>query len=140
MLNAFCAALFTLSLRLASASEEGPSGLLALAGHPRLAPALAAMFHEPAHPWTLDELASLCNTSRATFVRHFQKTLGRSATDLLLDLRMTVAANELRKPGVSTAAVAEAAGYQSEAAFQRIFKQEMGLTPSQWRRSAQAEG
>jgi len=139
MLNAFSSALFTLSLRLASESDENPAGLLALAGHPRLAPALAAMFQDPAHPWTLPELAALCNISRATFARHFQEKLGRSATDFLLDIRMTVAANELRKPGASTASVAEAVGYQSEAAFQRTFKQKMGVTPSQWRRASQPQ-
>jgi AraC family transcriptional activator of mtrCDE len=49
---------------------------------------------------------------------------------------MTLAANELRKSSVSTAAVADMVGYQSEAAFQRTFKQRMGLTPAQWRRAA----
>ena len=140
MLNAYSAALFTLALRLASEAEEAPPGLLALAGHPRVAPALAAMFEKPAHPWTLPELANLCNMSRATMARHFQEKLGRSASDLLLDIRMTLAANELKKPGASTAAVAEAAGYQSEAAFQRIFKQRMGVTPSQWRRGVHSPG
>jgi AraC family transcriptional regulator, activator of mtrCDE len=134
MLNAFSAALFTLVLRLASESNDVPTGLLALASHPRLAPALAAMFEEPARSWTLPGLAELCHMSRATLARHFQERLGRSANDLLLDIRMTVAANELRKPMASTGAVAEAAGYQSEAAFQRVFKQRIGMTPAQWRR------
>jgi AraC family transcriptional regulator, activator of mtrCDE len=138
MLNAFSSALFTLALRLASEAAEAPAGLLALAGHPRLAPALTAMFQEPAHHWTLPELAHLCHMSRATLARHFQESLGRSAADLLLDIRMTLAANELKKPMRSTAAVAEIAGYQSEAAFQRAFKQHMGTTPAQWRRAARA--
>jgi AraC family transcriptional regulator, activator of mtrCDE len=136
MLNAFSAALFTLSLRLASEAAEVPAGLLALACHPRLAPALMAMFEKPAHPWTLPELARRCHMSRATLARHFQESLGRSAADLLLDIRMTLAANELKKPEHSTATVAEMAGYQSEAAFQRIFKQHVGMTPAQWRRAA----
>jgi AraC family transcriptional activator of mtrCDE len=138
MLNAFSAALFTLTLRCASESDEAPAGLLALAGHPRLAPAMAAMFKDPAHPWTLPELARLCHMSRATMARHFQEKLGRSASDLLTDIRMTLAANELKKPSLSTAAVAEAVGYQSEAAFQRVFKQRMGMTPARWRRAAQS--
>ena len=136
MLNAFSTAMFALTLRVASESDEAPRGLLALAGHPRLAPALAALFHEPARAWTLPELARLCHMSRATLARHFQERLGRSASDLLTDIRMTVAANELRSSSASTAAVAESVGYQSEAAFQRAFKQRMGVTPAQWRRAA----
>jgi AraC family transcriptional activator of mtrCDE len=73
--------------------------------------------------------------SRATLVRQFQQALGRSASDLLTDIRMTLAANELRKPSMSTGAVADAVGYQSEAAFQRAFKCHMGMTPAQWRKA-----
>jgi AraC family transcriptional regulator, activator of mtrCDE len=50
MLNALSTAMFALILRLASELAEAPAGLLALAGHPRLAPALAALFHEPDQP------------------------------------------------------------------------------------------
>lgn len=136
VLNALSSALFTIVLRAASESEHAPAGLLALAGHPRLAPAISALFADPAHPWKLPELADLCSMSRATFMRHFQDKLGRSAIDLLTDIRMTLAANELRKPGITTAAVAESVGYQSEAAFRRAFAEWMGMTPGQWRRSA----
>lgn len=136
MLNALSAALFALTLRMASESDVAPSGLLALAANPRLAPALTAMFNEPAYPWTLPELAKLCNMSRATLVRHFQDKVGRSANDLLTDIRMTLAANELKKPSTSTETVAEVVGYQSLAAFRRAFTQRMGMTPGDWRRSA----
>lgn len=136
MLNALSTAMFTLILRLAAEANEAPAGLLALAGHPRLAPALAALFREPARPWSLPELARLCNMSRATFARHFEDKLGKSASELLTDIRMTLAANELKKPSASTAAVAETVGYQSEAAFQRVFKQRMGMTPARWRKTA----
>jgi AraC family transcriptional activator of mtrCDE len=134
MLNALSTAMFTLVMRLASEAEEAPVGLLALAGHPHLAPALAAMFNEPARPWSLPDLARLCNMSRATLARQFRDNLGRSANDLLTDIRMALAANELKKPSMSTGAVAEAVGYQSEAAFQRAFKSHMGRTPAQWRK------
>src|SRR5258708_2224452 len=80
MLNALSTALFALTLRFASEAKEPPARLLALVGHPRLAPALAAMFNEPARAWSLPELARLCNMSRATLVRHFQESLGRSAS------------------------------------------------------------
>jgi AraC family transcriptional activator of mtrCDE len=134
MLKALSAALFALVLRLASEAQDAPVGLMALAGAPRLAPAMEAMMSAPAEEWTLPRLAELCNMSRATMARHFQEKLGRSASSLLADIRMTLAAAELRKPGGSTERVAEMVGYQSVAAFKRIFKQHTGHTPAQWRR------
>lgn len=135
MLNALSTALFALALRMSSESEEAPTGLLALAGHPRLAPALAAIFNEPAYPWTLSELSNVCSMSRATLLRQFQDKVGRSPNELLTDIRMALAANELKKPGLSTEAVAESVGYQSVAAFRRAFTQHLGMTPAEWRRS-----
>ncbi|QIO32327.1 AraC family transcriptional regulator [Bradyrhizobium sp. 1(2017)] len=137
MLNALSTAMFALVLRLASETGDAPCGLLALAGHPRLAPVVAAMFNEPARAWTLPELAQLANMSRATLARQFQEKVGRSPGDLLTDIRMTLATHELRKSSISTGAVAEAVGYLSEAAFQRAFKSHMGITPAQWRKAAQ---
>lgn len=134
ILNSLTSALFTLALRAASEAEQAPSGLLALAGHSRLTPAISAMFTEPARPWNLPDLADLCNMSRATFVRHFQDKLGRSAIELLTDIRMSMAANELKKPGMTTEAVADAVGYRSVAAFRRVFTDKMGMTPGQCRR------
>ncbi|RWX04839.1 AraC family transcriptional regulator [Rhizobium leguminosarum] len=136
VLNALSSALFTLVMRAASESDKAPDGLLALAGHPRLAPAIAVMFADPVHPWKLPDLADMCGMSRATFMRHFQDRLGCSALDLLTDLRMSLAANELKKPTVSTEAVAETVGYQSVSAFRRVFTERMGMTPGEWRRQA----
>src|ERR1700722_298777 len=140
MLNALSTAMFTHVLRLASDTEDAPRGLLALAGHPRLAPAVAALFNEPARAWSLPDPARLCNMSRATLPRQFQEKLGRSASDLLTDIRMTLAANELKRSSLSTGAVAESVGYQSEAAFQRAFKAHMGITPAQWRKMQEPSG
>lgn len=136
ILNALISALFTLVLRVASESGRSPAGLLALAGHAELAPAVAAMFADPARPWNVPELAALCGMSRATFMRRFQDKLGRSATELLADIRMSLAANALKKPAITTEAVADAIGYRSVAAFRRVFSDRMGMTPGRWRRLA----
>ncbi|HEU5068040.1 MAG TPA: AraC family transcriptional regulator [Sphingomicrobium sp.] len=140
ILNALSSALFTLVLRAASESKEAPEGLLALAGNPRLAPAIAAMFADPAQSWKLPDLADMCGMSRATFMRQFQERLGCSALDLLTDLRMSLAANELKKPAISTETVAETVGYQSVSAFRRVFAEKMGMTPGEWRRLAHVDG
>jgi AraC family transcriptional activator of mtrCDE len=139
MLAALSSALFTLALRLASEGHDAPTGLLALAGHPRLGGALSAIFESPGRPWTLPKLAGLCRMSRATFIRQFQQSLGRSPNELLTEVRMTTAANALLATSTPVAVIGEEVGYQSEAAFQRAFKQHIGVTPAQYRRSAAGE-
>jgi len=136
ILNALSSALFALTLRAAGEAGQSRTGMLALAAHPRLAPAAAAMFNDPARAWTLPELAGLCSMSRATLMRHFQTSLGHSAMDLLTDIRMSAAANALRKSTSSTEAVADLVGYQSVSAFRRVFTERMGMTPGDWRQHA----
>jgi AraC family transcriptional activator of mtrCDE len=136
ILNAFSSALFALALRAAGEAGQARTGVLALAAHPRLAPAAAAMFSDPARAWTLPELAGLCSMSRATLMRHFQASLGHSVMDLLTDIRMSAAANALRKSTLSAEAVADLVGYQSVSAFRRVFAERMGMTPGDWRQHA----
>lgn len=138
ILGALSAALFALMLRTASEAGTQPAGILALAGQPRLAPALNAMFNDPRHPWALEELAELCHMSRATIIRQFKDKVGRSAAELLMDIRMTIAADALRNPSKSTEQIAEEVGYQSLAAFRRAFTRYLHMTPGEWRRSASA--
>jgi AraC family transcriptional regulator, activator of mtrCDE len=138
VVNQLSGALFALTLRCASESEA-PRGLLALAQRPRLQPAIAAMFDEPEKPWTLPELAALCHMSRVTFVRHFEDAIGRSASDVLTEIRMALAGRKLAQTRLSVAEIGEAVGYQSDAAFQRAFKRHVGMTPAQWRTRSKRE-
>ncbi|CAB3749848.1 AraC family transcriptional regulator [Paraburkholderia humisilvae] len=133
LINYLSAALFALTLRFASEAADAPRGLLALAGQPRLQPALSAMFEAPGKPWTLDQFAALCHMSRATFVRQFQEAIGRSATDMLTEVRLTIAGRALLQTSESVAEIGATIGYQSEAAFQRVFKRHLGVTPARWR-------
>jgi AraC family transcriptional activator of mtrCDE len=135
LVNHLSAALFALTLRFASEGAAPPHGLLALAGRPRLQPAVSAMFEKPGDAWTLEQFAALCNMSRATFVRQFQEAIGRSATDVLTEVRMTIAGRLLLQTAAPVADIGETVGYQSDAAFQRVFKRHIGVTPSRWRSS-----
>ena len=135
LVNHLSAALFALTLRFASEAAHPPHGLLALAGRPRLQAAVSAMFESPGKPWTLDQFAALCNMSRATFVRQFQEAIGRSATDVLTEVRMTIAGRLLLESTTPVGDIGETVGYQSEAAFQRVFKKQIGVTPARWRAS-----
>jgi len=133
VVNQLSGALFALTLRCASTADQAPRGLLALAQRQRLQPALAAMFDEPEKPWTLPQLAELCHMSRATFARHFEEAISRSASDVLTEIRMALAGRKLAQTAMSVAEIGEAVGYRSEAAFQRVFKRQVGMTPAKWR-------
>jgi AraC family transcriptional regulator, activator of mtrCDE len=136
LVNHLSGALFALTLRLASITEASTGSLLALAQRPRLQPALSVMFDEPGKPWTLPELAALCHMSRATFARHFDEATGRSAADVLTEIRMAVAGRMLEQDTLTVAEIGEAVGYQSDAAFQRAFKRQVGITAARWRAQA----
>jgi AraC family transcriptional regulator, activator of mtrCDE len=136
--NHLSGALFALTLRYASDAETPPRGLLALAQRPRLQPAIDAMFDTPGKAWTLPDLAELCHMSRATFARHFDDAFGRSATDVLTEIRMTLAGRLLAQGSQPVAEIGEMVGYQSDAAFQRVFKRQVGMTPAQWRAASRA--
>ena len=48
--------------------------------------------------------------------------------------RMRIAANQLRDRAASSANIAYAVGFNSEAAFNRAFKREFGEPPATWKR------
>jgi AraC family transcriptional activator of mtrCDE len=54
--------------------------------------------------------------------------------EALTRLRMAGAARALAQDGRSVGDIALAAGYQSEAAFHRVFKRHYGTGPGAWRR------
>jgi AraC family transcriptional activator of mtrCDE len=133
LIDHLCAALFALTLRFAGESAHPPKGLLAVARKSRLQPAVQAMLDAPQRAWTLADLARLSSMSRATLVRQFQEIVGRPPADLLTEIRMTHARRQLERTDYSIAAIAESVGYLSEAAFQRAFKRDTGMTPARWR-------
>jgi len=54
-----------------------------------------------------DQFAALCNMSRATFVRQFHESIGRSATDMTMEVRMTLAGRKLLESGLVIAEIGE---------------------------------
>lgn len=132
-------ALFTLALRAHLAAHPAHDGVLGLMRHDRLAPALKAMLDEPAAPWTVESLADRCHLSRARFARLFAEHAGAAPLAMLTRLRMELAGRLLAQGGLDTAAVGEAVGYQSEAAFNRAFARHAGVPPGRFRRQAQGD-
>ncbi|CDG85718.1 AraC family transcriptional regulator [Janthinobacterium agaricidamnosum] len=129
-------ALFALLMRAWLEQAPAQPGWFAALAEPRLQPALHGMLAAPQQAWTLEQLAAACFMSRATFARVFRQVAGTTPAALLMQLRMAQAAAWLRQEKRPVAEIGERVGYQSEAAFNRVFKRVFGIGPGQYRRHA----
>lgn len=111
---------------------EGENGWLAGLRDPAVGRALALMHTQPGRNWNTDDLAREVHLSRSAFAERFTELIGQPPMRYLTNWRMQVAAKTL-KDGAPISRVAFDVGYESEAAFTRAFKREMGLPPAAWR-------
>ncbi|HVE20983.1 MAG TPA: AraC family transcriptional regulator [Acidocella sp.] len=126
-------AMFVMMLRRHLEDHPPPAGLLALLAHGMTAPAALAMLRDPARDWSLDALADIAAASRATLVRAFRKTAGVPPLTFLMGLRLGLARQLLLAGHESVGQIADAVGYQSEAAFSRAFLRQFGVRPGRLR-------
>jgi AraC-like DNA-binding protein len=108
-------------------------GWLAALHDSALRPALAALHTDPAHRWTVAELAGASSLSRSAFDDRFRQVLGRSPIRYLTEWRMHLARDLLASTDLGVGAVARRVGYDAEPAFSRAFKRHAGASPAQWR-------
>lgn len=97
-------------------------------------PALRALHENPAHPWTTAELAARVGVSRTTLAKRFTDLVGEGPAAYLAEWRMTLAADLLRRPELTVAAVARKVGYADAFGFSAAFKRVQGMSPSAYRR------
>ena len=112
------------------------TGWLAGARDPAIGQALALLHKEPAHPWTVSDLARRSGLSRTRLAERFRHFLGESPMAYLAQWRLKLAAEILQSTADSIAEVAAAVGYGSEAAFNRAFKREFDCPQAQFRRKS----
>ena len=96
---------------------------------------LALIHSKPAHPWTVEELAGAVGLSRSALADRFTALVGQPPMQYLTRWRLQLAANLLRSGARNVATVAVEVGYDSEAAFSRAFKRELGVAPAVWRKN-----
>jgi AraC-like DNA-binding protein len=120
--------LLILIVRHVVESGRVTTGVLAGLADPRLAKALTAMHETPKQSWTLDDLAAIAGMSRTRFAEHFRTQVGQTPIDYLTVWRMTLACQLLAK-GKPVKSVAQQVGYQSAAAFSRVFSRVTGQAP-----------
>ncbi len=122
-----------LRAHLAEGVSGGVGWLFALADD-QIGPAINAMHEEPAHPWTLRELAETVGMSRSGFAAKFKQTVGSTPIDYLIRWRMLLAGDRLKTSSESISVISQSLGYESESAFSTAFKRVIGRSPRQYRR------
>jgi len=83
----------------------------------------------------LHTLAAETGYSRAHFVRMFQAATGQTPHRYLLNLRLTRAQQLLENRGTSLVDIAAMCGFSSQSHMSTAFRQLLGMTPAQYRRS-----
>ena len=114
----------------------GQRGWLAGLNDPGVGKALRLIHTNPAHSWTVAELAHDAATSRSALADRFTELIGESPMRYLARWRVQLAKQMLRDGDCSVAEIAARVGYESEAAFNRAFKRNAGSPPAAWRRRA----
>jgi len=87
-----------------------------------------------AEPWTLDSMAAACGLGRTQFEALTKELTGDAPSFLLNRLRVNRSQSFLKANDKSITDVAFDAGFSSSQYFARVFKNLVGMTPSEYRR------
>ena len=136
VVNRLAEVLFVQMVRAYIVQTGTPPGMLAAIADKPIGSALQLMHQSPQEPWSLESLSRRVGMSRSAFAARFNQLVGQTPMHYLTFWRMQKARELLRESPLSTAAIAGQVGYQSEAAFSKVFKKTVGAGPGRYRRSA----
>ena len=102
---------------------------------PLVARAFAAMAIRPGAPHSLQSLADVACLSRSAFAARFTGVVGKSPMQVLRELRLRQAMQQLKAGDVAVDVIARNAGYASRSSFIKAFRKSYGAGPSEVRRS-----
>ncbi|MET0494631.1 MAG: AraC family transcriptional regulator [Actinoplanes sp.] len=120
-------------LRVHAEQTDRPTGWLGAISNDGIGAALRAMHADVAHRWTLQELAGISRMSRSAFAAAFKNQVGTAPLEYLIQWRMSLARDVLRRNTRSISELAFATGYESESAFSTAFRRVVGSSPQQYR-------
>jgi AraC-like DNA-binding protein/quercetin dioxygenase-like cupin family protein len=94
---------------------------------------LSSMDRNYSKQWNLDELAGTANMSRRNFQRVFREAMGQTPMQYLIGIRIANACERLAHEGITVKEISSICGYAEVNYFVRQFRQQIGLTPGQYR-------
>lgn len=95
---------------------------------------LASIYEQPATAPSVGDLARELGLSADHYTRIFRAVTGRSPRALIQMARLDRARQLMRESPLSLSEIAEQTGYSDVFQFSRLFKRQMGMAPSVWRR------
>jgi two-component system response regulator YesN len=84
---------------------------------------------------TAGEIAQMVNMSSSYFSQCFKQIVGKTYTDYLRDIRLERAKHYLTSTTKTIQWIAEQVGYNDEKYFSRLFREHVGMLPSEFRQS-----
>jgi len=126
--------LFILIIRYYLEREDVETGFLLALKDPRISDSLKLMHDAPEKDWTLEQLATSVGMSRSLYSKEFKRLTGETPLTYLTNWRILRSKEFLAEKKTNISEIAGDVGYQSEAAFNRIFKSKVGETPASYRR------
>lgn len=103
--------------------------------HPLVESAVALIRSRYSENLTLEDAAMHLSTSDTYLSRLFRKELDQTFGEFLTSVRLAHAQELLEESTLSIAAIAERVGYENAYYFSRVFKRNLGSTPSEYRRT-----
>jgi AraC-like DNA-binding protein len=113
--------------------DPGEGGWLGAMADPHIGPALQLIHEQPHRPWTLDDLGQRVGLGRSAFSARFTRLVGQPMYRYLIARRMMEAAFLLETSDEAIARIATSVGYETTAAFSKLFHRYHGLSPGRYR-------
>ena len=86
-------------------------------------------------PITVSQAAAMLHLSDSAFCKYFKRSMGKTFSDFVNDIRITQAASLLMETDLSIAALAADCGFENISYFNRVFLRKKGIQPYKFRES-----
>ena len=119
--------------------SPGQGGWLGAISDPHIGPVLKLIHENPERPWSLSDLGQRVGLGRSVFSARFTKLVGQSMQRYVIERRMAEAAFLLETSDEPIARIASRVGYETSAAFSKLFHRHHGLSPGRYRTSRRSD-
>lgn len=132
--RSLCTDLIVAVSRKLGPAARGPRAALERPGSQIVSAAREYVFKHYSKDLTLGEVAWHVGKGEEHLARVFKRETGQSVFDYVREMRVNQAKTFLLNPAMSLTQIAERCGFHSLSFFSRTFRQQAGMSPSQYRK------